>query len=49
MDFFTSVLINGIVASPIGQVVIGSMFAPNKYLCLRLLWMAKNDQQTKRF
>jgi hypothetical protein len=48
MNFFTSALINGVVASPFGQTVVGCMFAPNKFLCFRLLWMAKNDQQARQ-
>jgi len=47
MDLFASIL-NWLIARPLGQVIAGSLLAPNKFLCFRLLWMAKNDQRARR-
>jgi hypothetical protein len=47
MNLLASVL-NRIIALPLGQVIVGSMFASNKLLSFRLLWMAKNDQQARQ-
>lgn len=41
-------LLNRVITSPVGQVVVGSLLAPNKFLCFRLLWMAKNDQHERQ-
>jgi hypothetical protein len=41
-------ILNRAVSLPVGQVVVGSLLAPNKVLCFRLLWMAKNDQRARR-
>jgi hypothetical protein len=41
-------LLNGAVSLPVSQVVIGSLVAPNKVLCFRLLWMAMKDQTARR-
>ena len=36
------------VSHSAGQVILGSLLAPNKILCFRLLWMAKNDQRERQ-
>ena len=46
MSLLTSIL-NQVVSLPVGQVIIGSLLAPDKLLCFRLLWMAKNDQHAR--
>jgi hypothetical protein len=47
MNLLSSIL-NRVVSLPIGQVIVGSLLAPNKVLCFRLLWMAKNDQRARQ-
>jgi uncharacterized protein DUF6624 len=47
MSLLSSIL-NRLVAMPIGQVVIGSLFAPNKRLCFKLLWMSYIDQRARQ-
>jgi hypothetical protein len=46
MNLLSSIM-NRVVSFPNGQVVVGSLLAPNKLLCFRLLWMAKNDQHAR--
>jgi hypothetical protein len=41
-------ILNRIASLAAGQVILGSLFAPNKPLCFRLLWMAKNDQRERQ-
>lgn len=41
-------ILNRVVSLPFAQVVVGSLFAPNKVLCFRLLWMAKTDQKARQ-
>jgi hypothetical protein len=43
-----AVILNRAVSLPVGQVVVGSLLAPNKVLCFRLLWMAQSDQKARR-
>ena len=47
MKLLTTIL-NYVVSYPIGQVVVGSLLAPDKTLCFRLLWMARNDQRARQ-
>jgi hypothetical protein len=47
MSYLRSVL-NKLVATPIGQIVVGSFFASNKRLCFKLLWIAYNDQRARQ-
>lgn len=47
MTLLASIL-NYVVSFPTGQAVVGSLLAPNKVLCFRLLWMAKNDQRARQ-
>ena len=47
MNQLASVL-NRVVSLPVGQVIFGSLLAPDKLLCFRLLWMAKNDQHARQ-
>ncbi|RPI92451.1 MAG: hypothetical protein EHM40_12990 [Chloroflexi bacterium] len=47
MNLWTSIL-NRVTASPTVQVIAGSLLAPNKVLCFKLLWMAKNDQHERQ-
>ena len=47
MSIVSSVL-NKLVATPIGQVGVGSFFASNKRLCFKLLWMSYNDQRARQ-
>ena len=47
MSFLASVL-NLLVATPLGQTVVGSFFASNKRLCFKLLWMSYNDQRARQ-
>lgn len=47
MTLLASIL-NYVVSFPTGQAVVGSLLAPNKALCFRLLWMAKNDQRARQ-
>lgn len=47
MNLLASVL-NRVISLPAGQVVVGSLLAPNKSLCFRLLWMAKHDQRARQ-
>jgi hypothetical protein len=46
MNLLSSIL-NRVVSFPSGQAFVGSLVAPNKFLCFRLLWMAKNDQHAR--
>lgn len=46
MNLLASVL-NRVIASSLGQVLLGSMLAANKRLCFELLWMARNDQRMR--
>ena len=41
-------ILNHVVSIPLGQVIVGSLFAPNKVLGFRLLWMAMNDQKARQ-
>lgn len=41
-------ILNRVVSLPMGQIIVGSLLAPNKALCFRLFWMAKNDQKARR-
>jgi hypothetical protein len=41
-------ILNRAVSLPVGQIVVGSLFAANKVLCFRLLWMAESDQKARR-
>lgn len=47
MSFLGSVL-NSLVTTPLGQVVVRSFFASNKRLCFKLLWMSYNDQRARQ-
>src|SRR5574341_1145007 len=47
MNLLISAL-NKVITSPLGQVVVGSMLAPNKLLCFRLLLMASNDRRARQ-
>jgi hypothetical protein len=47
MKLLTSIL-NHVVSYPIGQVIVGSLLAPDKALCFRLLWMARKDQRARQ-
>jgi len=47
MSLLASIL-NKIVALPASQVLIGSLLAPHKFLCFKLLWMARNDQRERQ-
>jgi hypothetical protein len=47
MNLLASIL-NRVAATSMGQILIGSLLAPNKILCFRLLWMAKNDQRARQ-
>jgi hypothetical protein len=47
MSILSSVL-NSFVTAPLGQIVFGSLLAPDKLLCFRLLWMAEKDQHARR-
>lgn len=45
---FLAAILNRAISLPVGQIVIGSLLAPNKVLCFRLLWMARSDQKARR-
>lgn len=41
-------VLNRLATLPGGQLLLGSLFAPNKALYFRLMWMARHDQRARR-
>jgi hypothetical protein len=43
-----SAVLNRLATLPGAQILVGSLFAPNKALYLRLMWMARKDQRARQ-